>query len=224
MKRFLRYTIAALAAVALTLRAHALPKLMISDGVNAAVTVEDNSLADANAALGVVTWVGTVGAWTINVDTGLTKPVQGSAANPYLDLSFIDGSAAAGTLTLAFSDTDFGPGFGTAVAQIGGTATGTVAYATYWDPANVQFALTHLLTSQGPFGPGPYSGDVVGGTVSSPTGPYSLTQVITIAHRGAGVSSGNADLRVADSGMSVTLLGAGIIALALFGRVRGRLV
>lgn len=197
--------------------AYAVPSLRISDGVNPIVTVTDGAGTDANGAAGAVTWIGSVGVWTLNVDTGVTKPFTGSASAPYMDLNFIDISSAAGTLTLMFSETGFTQ-LGSASALIGGTTSGTVTYQTYWSASNTTFALDNLLTSQGPFGPGAYSGSQFAGLVGGQ--PYSLTQVITITHTTAGTTSGDAELRVPDSGSTLALLGAALAGLGLISRRR----
>lgn len=222
MKSILQKLALAALAVGLTASVQALPSLRISDGTTT-ITIADNGVGDGNAASGVVMWSGTVGVWDINVNTGLTKPTQGSALNPYMDLNFIDHSSAAGTLTLWFSETDFGPSNGSALAHIGGTAQGSVSYSTYWSSSNALFATSTLLTNQGPFAGGAYSGTSTAGPLNN-SGPYSLTQVISLTHSASGTTSGDAELSVPDSGTSILLLGAGLTGLGLFGRFRRRFV
>lgn len=217
MKNITNYLALGAVALGLTGAAQAVPTLSISDGVNPAIIVADGAGNDSNANAGVVTWIGSTGVWTVNVDTGITKPNVGSNQNPYMDLAFVDVSSAAGTLTLMFSETDFTQ-LGSALASIGGTTAGNVTYATYWSASNNLFALDNLLSSQGPFGPGAFSGSVSAGLVTGQ--PYSLTQVITITHAGAGTSSGDAELRVPDSGSTIALLGAALATLGLISRRR----
>jgi hypothetical protein len=49
---------------------------------------------------------------------------------------------------------------------------------------------------------------------------YSLTQKITITHGQQGVSSGDAELTVPDSGSTIALLGAALATLGLISRRR----
>lgn len=217
MKNITNYL--ALGAIALGLSgvAQAVPTLKISDGVLPEITIGDGAGGDSNGAAGVVTWIGSVGVWTVNVDTGITKPAFGSADNPFMDLAFVDISSAAGTLTLKFSETGFTK-LGTASSLIGGTTSGTVSYSTYWSATNTLFAMDNLLSSSGSLGGGAYSNAAFTGNILS--GPYSLTQVITITHTGAGSSSGDAELRVPDSGSTIALLGAALATLGLISRRR----
>lgn len=217
MKNITNYLALGAVALGLTGAAQAVPTLRISDGINPAITVADGSGSDSNGAAGVVTWIGATGVWTVNVDTGITKPQVGSNQAPYMDLAFVDVSSAAGTLTLMFSETGFTQ-LGSALAKIGGTTAGTVTYATYWSASNNLFALDNLLSNQGPFGPGAFAGTSALGLVAAQ--PYSLTQVITITHSGAGTSSGDAELTVPDSGSTIALLGAALATLGLISRRR----
>ena len=210
----------ALAVIGLSTPVHAIPQLRIFDGTTT-ITITDNAAGDLNAIPGVVTWSGAVGVWIVNVDTGLTKPNTGSAIFPVMDLNFVDQSNAAGTLTLSFTETDFGPvSPGGISAQIGGTTFGTVSYRTYGGNSNTAFDTSNLLTTQGPFGAGAFSGSTTGGSLGA-VNPFSLTQVVTITHLGVAVSSGDANItRVPDSGTSILLLGAGLLMLGLFARSR----
>lgn len=219
MKNITKYL--ALGAIALGFSgvAQAVPTMKISDGIST-ITVSDNLAGDANAAAGLVTWVGSIGVWNINVNTGVTKPAFGNADNPYMDLNFVNGSSSgAGTLTIWFSETDFTKN-GTAAARIGGTVAlgGTVSYETYYDTANALFGNSGALTNQGPFA-GAFSASATGGPVIDPN-VYSLTQKITITHGQAGVSSGDAELTVPDSGSTIALLGAALATLGLISRRR----
>jgi hypothetical protein len=227
MNRLLQYLTMAAVAVGLTAAVHAVPTLTINDGANPVVTVTDGSVVvgavDANPAVGAVTWVGSVGVWTINVDTGVTMPAIGGPWNPALDLHFLDVSSVPATLTLTFSEGGFMQP-GVAAAWIGGTTQGTVLYQTFWTGGGPLTTLGAYGPALPPGTPFDYSGSQAGGTVGP--GPYSLTQVITITHTAVGnlTTSGDAFLRVPDNGTSIALLGAGITLLALFSRVRRHFV
>ena len=217
MKNITNYLALGAIALGLSGAAQAVPTMKISDGITT-LTIADGSGSDSNGAAGLVTWIGTIGVWTINVNTGVTKPAYGDAENPYMDLNFVNGSSSsAGTLTIWFSETDFTKN-GTAFAVIGGTAAGMVSYETYYDSANALFGNSGALTNQS-FGPGGFTGAATGGPVMDPN-VYSLTQKITITHGQQGVSSGDAELTVPDSGSTIALLGAALATLGLISRRR----
>jgi hypothetical protein len=219
MKTLLKYLALAATNAGATQIAQAVPQLKIFDGTTT-IIVSDNGAGDGSSALGRIVWDGTIGNWTLNTHVGTTFPAIGTLSNPQMDLSFnATSNGNGGTLTLTFSADGFGPTNGTAMAQIGGTAQGTVGYQTFGGNSNTIFDTTHQLTSQGPFGPGAFSGTVAGGTVSN-VGPYSLTQQLVITHTGAGISTGNSFLTVPDSGTSILLLGAALTGLAMLARVR----
>jgi hypothetical protein len=70
---------------------------------------------------------GPIGAWVVNVTTGVTKPTLGSAENPEANMNSVNVSAGAGTLTIMFSDNDF-TGTGQVTHTLGGTTAGSVDY------------------------------------------------------------------------------------------------
>src|SRR5262249_9630080 len=148
--------------------------------------------ADANPNDGKVTFLGGVGAnWTLLVDTGTSKPLNGSPAHPLMDLNFDEAtSKGAGTLSVAFFDNKFGPsGSLGALASIGGTLPpgATLTYKTYTHAGDaaptfasgaLDLSLWTLLTTQTfPFvGPGgSFSGDASSaGLISGGANDYSL--------------------------------------------------
>src|SRR5689334_19426514 len=178
MKTLLKYLALAATIAGATQVVQAVPQLKIFDGINT-IIITDNGGGDGSSAAGRIVFDGTIGNWTLNTHVGTTFPAIGSLSNPQMDLSFnATSNGAGGTLTITFSADGFGPTNGTALAQIGGTAQGTVGYQTFGGTTNTLFDTSHLLTSQGPFGPGAFSGTVAGGGVSN-VGPYALTQQIT---------------------------------------------
>lgn len=196
--------------------AQAIPTLFLDDGAGHHVTVADGAANDASSDPGVVTFNGALGVWTINVSTGISdSPV------PFIDLNSIDRSKSAGTLTIWFSDTGFNKAGG-AQTQIGGTTTGSVTFASWWDPQNRLFA--GLLAPGIPLTPSTtystrsFSGDAF--APGSVDGVYSLTEMLKIKHRGSATSSFDALITVPDSGTSVALLGTAI--LGVFGLASAR--
>ena len=177
---------------------------------------------------GIVQFNGTVGTFTVNLTTGISKPELGSASSPRMELSSIQASSSgSGTLWIQHSDTDFTQ-LGSARASFTinelTAGSGVDYYRTYWSATNTLWATTNLMTDQGPFGP--YPGDPPGAfpqvqIAPGPTsGPYSLTQTISLTHSGAATSSLRAVVTVPDGGSAAALLGSALLA---FGFLRARL-
>ena len=197
--------------------ARAIPTLTLSDGGSNTVTILDNGAGDLNPALGAVTFLGSVGIFDLNVSTGLTKPAQGSAAAPQIDLNSIDTSTGAGTLTITFSEDGFTGFPGTFHDHFGGTQTnGSIV--------NTVLQNGMLLVTNGPFSTASFAGDASGALTGG--APYSLTQSVALTFSGPGMKSFDAggNVAVPDGGMTVTLLGLGLAGLAGVGRLRQRLV
>jgi hypothetical protein len=182
--------------------------LLLEDGVNPAITINDGGLGDLDSRAGVIVFNGSIGVWTLNVSTGLTYPEAGSPAAPYLDLNSLNSSTGAGTLDIYLSATDYTRPGG-AVLNVGGTTAGTAEFSAYYDPGNALFAETveiGELEFVGPAFSGTAGGPVVGGT------PYSLTVEATIEHGGRGVSSFDAELKVPEPSL-ILLMGFGLVGL-----------
>lgn len=224
MKTFPKLLALALSVAGLNPLVQAVPQLRLFDGTTT-ITISDNGAGDAQGAAGQVVFVGSIGNWTLNVHTGSTYPVIGSLSNPMLDLSFnATSGGTGGTLWILFSADGFGPTSGSTEAAIGGTIAsgGSVTYTTYGGTNNTNFSTTNLLTSQGPFGAGAFSGTVTGGSINN-AGPYALTQIVAITHQaGTFQTTGDALLTVPESGTSALLLGSGLMGLGLIARLRRR--
>ena len=219
-----------LAVVAAVTSAHAVPTLYLSDGVNT-VTISDGGFGDLNGATGAVTFIGSIGSWTLNVSTGQSAPFLGTDQYPYMDLNSVNTSFGGGSLTIRWSDDGFGATpVGSALARIGGTVSSanpgnSITFNTYADAANTihtaSVAGATLLTSQS-FGPGAFSGTAGGPALAGFGSPYSLTEEIIITHVGGTPSSTsfNAEFTVPDGGSMLTLLGMGLLSLGFIGRNR----
>jgi len=216
MKRIMKRLAAAACIVAFASSTFAVPTLTIFDGTTT-IVVTDNALGvdiggvDVNGALGATTWIGSIGVWTVNVDTGFTKPLLGSGVSPHMDLNFSAVSTSggpAGTLKLTFSDNGFTYTGGLTDAW-GGTTGGSVI--------NKVFVNSTQIAGLGPVGPGPFSGSTSGLATLTPTDVLSL--VVEITH-GAGVvaSTGDKEVQVPDGGATLMLLGSALAGLGMLRR------
>jgi len=208
MKTLVKHLASVTAVVALSASAYATPTLTINDGVNLPIVVTDNGVGDFNPLIGVVDWSGQVGVWTINLDSGTTKPVLGSALSPVMDLFFkaISGGGA-GDLWITFSEDGF-TAAGGVIDLIGGTTAGTVTDWVYKNGVG-------LVTSVGPLGPGVYAG-TASGSVALGAGD-TLGVVVKIHHDGNGITTGDKYVAVAvpDGGVTLLLLGTALAGLSI---------
>jgi len=184
------------------------------------VTVIDDGAGDVlNTTPGAITFAGSVGSnWWINVSTGLTKPVSGSATAPSMDLNSTDVSKGAGQLEITLSDDGFlNPSLGEIGLSLyfGGTAIGDISYEAFVNATSLD-----VLSFSNPSLPSTYAFSGTGYGSASAGSPYSLSQIVTITHFGAGASSFDAAL-VPEPGTMV-LLGSGLIGLAGWSRKKFR--
>jgi hypothetical protein len=198
--------------LALVIPAYAGPATLTLINNGTTIAISDGGAGDISSVEGVIVFMGSINGWFVNVTTGITKPAQGSAASPQMDLASLNvSSKAAGSITIKFADDDFGPlAAGTFAAMIGGVTSGSVEYDTYLSG--------NLLTSQGPFTGGSFSGMALSGSV--PIGStYSLMESVTITHKVAGVSSLGAKLEIVHQVPEpalIILLGIALSSVSLF--------
>jgi hypothetical protein len=178
--------------------------------------VTDGDSMDSNTLAGAVTFNGSLGIFILNVSTGLTKPLAGSASAPSIDLNSVNFATGAGTLTMTFSETGFTAFPGILTGDVGGTI-GPGGSLT-----NIVMQNALNLVTNGPFSPGAFSGS--GSAALIDGAPYSLTQTAILTFGpGGGMTSFNAAGTVVgsvpDGGMTLTMLGIGLVAVAAAGRI-----
>jgi hypothetical protein len=95
----------------------------LDDGLGSAVEIADNGAGDTNPLVGVVTFSGSLGAFLVNVTTGLNvSQLMGDPNLAEIDLNSVNVDVTgAGTLNLWISDDDFT----LAGAPVGSTVTAT---------------------------------------------------------------------------------------------------
>lgn len=182
---------------------------------------------------GLITFVGSVGNWTLNLSAGITMPIIGTSTAPAMNLISVNGFDAFGakaggnTLTITFTETGFGPASGTVATGISGTQSrGTANFSTLANGSG--------LTSSGSLTTAPFNSSTTG-SLSDFSGGLTETVVLTAAgseivafdatlHTTTDISangSGNGGSpSVPDSGMTLVLLGSSLMALGLFAWYR----
>lgn len=215
--------------------AFALPTLRLTEGGLDGIldTADDNVLVfednapvgllfDRDSRLGVIDINTNIGVFDINFDIAITKPQQGSASDPQMEVTYRHGSTGPGQLRVEFSETDFDAGAMGPMrflsSNSGETDLGSVQFQVFVDDSNVLFGQGANVGDTGEItAPSGFTQSVDG--VASLTDSYSLTQVLTFRNFGPGAASGDTETEIPVPG-TLGLLGAGLMAMGLLARRR----
>lgn len=199
--RWLMIMVLAVGALAPT--AHANLMLKLTDGSGNTIAFADGDPLDQNLNAGVITFIGSLGGtsiWTVNVTTGISKPVLGGTIIPKMDLNSVNvSSTSGGTLRVELMDIDFmAPpewnGGATLISEFGGTTDGTVMSYQILDLSNTaeEFPTPYsgyLEVDLGEYGPGAFKGTGTEYGLMSAGQTFSLTEIVDITHTGSGQST-----------------------------------
>jgi hypothetical protein len=234
MKTFFKIFAVAAVAVGLTAGlAHATPTLLLTDGTGGhSVTITDGSVisgaTDSNPAVGAVTWIGDIGLWTLNVDTGFTKPAVGSATNPVMDIHFsaqspsastdANGNPVVSTLSIFFSENGF-TSSGSVTDQIGGTMGGSGIAVWDYVIKNWNTAGSQMISVVGPLTVSPFA-DSNGSGVVSLSGNDVLSVGVVLQSTSQVIVTGDkfVSVPVPDGGTTAMLLGLGLLGVGFVAR------
>jgi len=176
-------------------------------------------------------------AQTITAPSGLTLDIKthadgttgGTGTAPSFDLDVKEVSTTAGIpgyITIAYSDTDFGPTDQMFTVTSGGsvqnlTSPATVSSATYYSTSDLNFAETTLITSS-TISPYTSPGPAGSGMINSGSSLYSMTEVLTLSGSGTGTLSIDlgGSTGVPDGATTALLVGAGLLGMGVFASRR----
>tara|TARA_R110001592_G_scaffold7676_1_gene42541 strand:- start:2318 stop:3022 length:705 start_codon:yes stop_codon:yes gene_type:complete len=173
---------------------------------------------DQVGALGVLSFSGNVGAFSVNVTTGVSEPVIGDGQ---LNLNSIQVSGATGTIIVSLTNTNFNALSNQYIANFGGTTDGSIDLNFLADSSNQEFSGTNFFnrfinpldTNMNAFSEN-YSGAI------SSAATYSLSIIAEITHNSVGeVSSFSALMSPVPVPAAAWMFLMGLLTLVSFRKV-----
>jgi hypothetical protein len=174
---------------------------------------------------GEAIFFGSLPGFSFSLDTGLSKPMIGSADQPVLDLNLdeVASRGGGGTLTFKLTDTGFDGDGGPIrfLDSVGGTffGGGSLSVSTFMDCDNDADGDSTPLTSA-TFSGSSFSGGQTA-NVTACHHNYSLTELATLTLPGGAQFSGDANLAVPEP-PAIALFGAGLLGLCFALRRKER--
>jgi hypothetical protein len=183
--------------------------LKATDGAN-------TRTANDSATPGIASYNGAIGNFTTSISIGAGFPAVGSLAAPVLDLTTLDltTGTAGGALTVSLSETGFTGK--TAATLFLSSITGiynnsSAVMSTYFDTTDTPFGTGTLLSS------GLVNNQSAAVSVPSISGPYSLTEILTITAGSNSLTSIDAAIVDAPEPPALSLIGLALLALGAVG-------
>jgi hypothetical protein len=237
MKRYRRIVMAMVLAIVVCVvgtvpNANALFKLRLDDpgfGVGPEFTITDNGANDNDATFGVINFAsfisGSVGNFSINVTTGITKPFLGnSLTTAAMKLSNVTITTnTGGTLSIRLTDTDFNLS-GIAVpdqisfsSAIGGVISSSINSTAYLDFGNSEFGIGGPSLVHSTLGPGAFS-ETLSDSILYSGGNFSMTidSAITLGKNSSASFDQNLTATTPEPS-TLFLLVIGITGTAIYG-------
>jgi hypothetical protein len=207
---------AAAASIAVPMSAQATPTIeILYDGASVGVCADESAICDsASGVLGAVTWVKSIGVFSLTINSGLTKPVV--SFPELMDLA-VSGTAnntsnVAHTLEVRFSETSFSQGGEVSGSYTNNNTNASGTASAWFGSPSTLFDTANLIGSTSPApngGHGTFQGNIN-------ASPYSLTSsvFITAAANSSGTLSSDFRMTIPEPGtvalVAFALLGAGL--------------
>jgi hypothetical protein len=233
MLKKLAWVVPLITATAFATQAHAALTLSLSDENGNFVSVADNGAGDFNAAVGAITFIGSgqLPEWVINVQVGISKPLNsdGSTAGELLHLSSLSASSVSANgaaIRIVLEDDGFS-GYSDLVFGIGGTqaaqsqVAANAGYDTSSTPGNLGVGFgPDLVFVNNSVATAAFSGSSATGELGL-AGDYGVAIVAEIEH-GAGFhnTSFDASISTLSEPAMLAVFGMGLMALGIASRRR----